>query len=240
MNPLLAEIRRFPILDQYAALKVTARKAYERSFYVFAKNAMGFKDLNWDTHGSTIQNLEADIPRHLVVMPRGTFKSSLGSVAWPIWLLIRNPNLRILIDSELYTNSKNFLREIKGHLMRPDFEELFGQFYNSGCWNEGEIIIKQRTEVRKEASITCSGIGAQKTGQHYDVIIGDDLNSPKNSHTPENRQKVIDHYRMYTSLLEPKGTIALIGTRYAENDCIGFVLATEVFPQEELTSHGLL
>jgi hypothetical protein len=156
---------------------------YLNDFYFFAKDLLGYKDLRWDVHGQFVGVFESDAPRKLVVMPRGTFKSTLGSVAYPIWRLMRDPNLTILLDSELYSNSKNFIREIKGHLSGEKITELFGPQIGSK-WDEGEIIIAPRSANRKEASITAGGVGTVKIGQHYDLIIGDDYNSPSNSETP--------------------------------------------------------
>jgi hypothetical protein len=156
-------------------------------------------------------------------MPRGTFKSTLGSVAYPIWRLLRDPNLTILLDSELYSNSKNFIREIKGHLQSERLSEVFGDWIGPK-WDEGEIIIAARTANRKEASITAGGLGTTRVGQHYDLIIGDDYNSPQNSETPEKCQKVIDHVRYNLNILNPSGEYLIIGTRYAERDVIGFFL----------------
>jgi hypothetical protein len=129
-----------------------------------------------------------------------------------------------LIDSELYTNSKNFIREIKGHLMNPTLVQTYGTFYNPKNWNEGEITIRQRSQILKEASITAGGIGTTKVGQHYTIIIGDDYNSSQNSKTPEGRQKVIDHFKYNMSILEPGGTYVITATRYAEDDVPGFIL----------------
>lgn len=193
----------------------------------FLCKVLGFNDVNQQTHGEIIDVLESDSTRKLICVPRGCLKSTIACVAYPIWLLINNPNLRILIDSELYTNSKTFLREIKAHLESPNMVNLFGEF-KTEPWNEAEIFIKQRTTRKKEASITVSGIGATKVGQHYDVIIGDDMNSPQNTNTIENAQKVISHYQMNTSILEPTGTYVIIGTRYSENDLIGYILENEV------------
>lgn len=188
---------------------------------------LGYTEITWETHGPICIALESESKRKLITVPRGCFKSTISSVLYPIQILNNNPNARILIDSELYTNSKNFLREIKGHLESEVLTSLYGE-YRTSLWNEAEINIRQRTKVRKEASITVSGVGAQKTSQHYDYIIADDLNSPKNSMTPEGLQKVIDHYKMYVSLLEPNGTIVVVGTRYSTNDIIGFILENEL------------
>ena len=209
------------------AYKEALRQAYRDSLYHTCKHLFGFKDVTINTHIGIITALESDTRRKLICVPRGTLKSTICSVAYPIWLLMNNPDLRILLDSELYTNSKNLLREIKGLVSTQRFIELFGD-WRTDTWNESEVIIAPRKKVMKEASITAGGIGTIKVGQHYEVIIGDDYNSPANSHSKEQRQAVIDHYQYNQSILEPNGIYAIIGTRYAEEDLIGWVLSNQL------------
>lgn len=210
-----------------------ARHLYLNDFYLFAKDFLGYKDLDWSVHGQFVHVFESSAPRKLVVMPRGTFKSTLGSVAYPIWRLLRDPDLTILLDSELYSNSKNFLRSIKGHFESEKMVRVFGNQVGKK-WDEGEVILASRTNTSiKEASITVGGIGTVKIGQHYDIIIGDDYNSPQNSETPEKCQKVIDHVRYNANILNPGGEYIVIGTRYAERDVIGFLLS-EVLGEKKL------
>lgn len=207
----------------------TERDQYLSSLYLFAKYCLGYLDLTESTHLPMANALQASTKRKLICVPRGCFKSSLSTIAYPIWLLLHNPNLRILIDSELYSNSKNFLREIKAQMESNNhFKKLFGDQWKGSMWNEGEIIISSRTKPLKEPTIACSGLGAGKTSQHYDVIIADDLSSYQNTKNPDLAAKTIDHYRLYTSLLEPSGTIVVIGTRYSEIDIIGFVIQNEL------------
>lgn len=212
----------------YRALTSAQIDVYKSSLYQTTKYLLGNKDINENTHGDIIRCLESPSKRKLICVPRGCLKSTIACVAYPIWLLINNPDLRILIDSEIYSNSKNFLREIKQHLESEYVTKLFGKFKTESNWNEGEITIKQRTKIVKESSITVSGVGAIKVGQHFDVIIGDDYNSNKNSLTKEGCEKVIQHYRYNTSILEPTGTYVIIGTRYSELDLIGHILNNEV------------
>jgi len=42
------------------------------------------------------------------------------------------------------------------------------------------------------------------------------------------RKKVINHFKMNTAILEPDGTYVIVGTRYAVDDVIGFILENEV------------
>lgn len=229
---ILHALDSIPEDDRPNAIKEGEKLIYQNSLALTAQDLLGYKDINPRTHKDVIKVLESRSTRKLIVLPRGCFKSSLGSVAFPIWLLISNPNLRVMLDSELYTNSKNLLREIKMHLMSERIVELFGSFKHDSCWNESEIIVNQRTSILKEASVTASGLGAEKTGQHYDVIICDDLNSPNNSGTQEGRDKVIQHYRYNTSILEPNGTMVVIGTRFSEDDLPGFILSQIIGDEE--------
>lgn len=216
-------------------LKKVLSEKYKGSLYYTAKYLCEYQDITLRTHIGIVRALEAPTKRKLLVLPRGVFKSSIGVVSYSIFLLLNNPNIRILIDSEKYENSKNFIREIKGKLESPRFISLFGNLKSRNDWGEGSITVSNRTSVLKESSITASGIGAGKTGQHYDVIIHDDMNSLENSQTVELRKKIIDHYRMNISILEPEGTIVVIGTRYAADDLIGWILANEL---DEISSSG--
>jgi hypothetical protein len=189
---------------------------------------LGYKDVTAKTHGPIIKTLEADTTRKLIVVPRGSFKSSIGVVGYSIWRLLKNPNERILVDSEIFANSKNFLREIRGHLESAPLFHLFGNFVTKDNWSQSSITIAQRTKNYKESSITCGGVGTVKVGQHYSVIIQDDMNSNKNSDTPEGIDKVIRHYKYTQSILDPGGTMVVIGTRYNSRDIPGFILKDEL------------
>lgn len=218
---------RTPEVEREALYELT-RRVYRQDLFLTCKHLLGYSDITEHTHREMIAALEAPTKRKLIVMPRGTFKSSIGVVGYSIWRLLNNPNERILVDSEVFNNSKNFLREIKAHLQSPLIVKLFGEFKSDVVWNEGEIVIQQRTKPFKEASVTCGGIGTVKVGQHFSTIIGDDLNSGNNSESVEGRKKVLTHYKMNIAILEPQGTYVIIGTRYATDDVIGHILENEV------------
>lgn len=226
-------LEKIPPDQKQETVNSVLRDLYKENLFSFAKYFLGYKDIVSHAHLEMIEALEAPTKRKLIVMPRGTFKSSIGVVAYSLWLLIRNPNERILIDSELYTNSRNFLREMKAHMMSQAWTSLFGK-WEGPIWTESEMTVSTRTKSFKEASITASGVGATKVGQHYTVIIGDDYNSSNNSGTPEACQKIIDHYRLNQSILEPDGVYVVIGTRYSVLDLPGFILDNEIEVQDGL------
>lgn len=222
-----------------AAHKEALRLGYKNSLAAVAVNLMGYRDVCRETHGNMIATLEHPHKRKLIVAPRGSLKTSVCIVAYCVWKLIKNPDERILIMSEVYVNSKNLIREIKGQIESPAFIAVFGDI-RGPQWGEGEITITGRSRVFKEASITAGGIGTTKVGQHFSVVLLDDINGSKNSDTPEKCQKVHDFYRYLTSILEPDGEMMLVGTRYASGDVCGRILSDEceIKDLKDIPSHN--
>lgn len=217
----------FDTTEQVNLYKDVIIEKSKRDLFFFARNVLGYRDITKYTHKPITDALQAPTKRKVIVCPRGSFKSSLCVEAYVVWLLIRDPNERILIDSELYSNSSNFIRTIKAHFESAPMRALFGNSVGPQ-WNEGEITIAQRNRVFKEASVSAGGVLTTRVGQHYSTICCDDPNSNKNSGTPEARQKVIDHYRYSQSILEPDGKYILVATRYSSNDLVGYILEQEL------------
>lgn len=232
------DLSKYPKDVIIEAHKEAIRKLYRNSLYLLCKSLLKYRDVNKYTHAETIAALESDSPRKLIVLPRGSLKSSIVDVAYVIWRIINNYNIRILLDSEVFGNSITFLREIKAHLENPEVTDIFGEFRTEANWTQGSITIKQRTHPFKESTITCGGVGTVKVGQHYDLIIGDDYNSNKNSETIEGIDKVLRHYKYNQSILEPTGTYVIVGTRYASRDVIGYILEEELGIKHEDQKSG--
>src|SRR4051812_45699029 len=152
----LNRTRVLQLLDACESAKarlIVYREILKADFYLYAREALGFSDLNWRTHGESIDLYESAATRKIDVLPRGTFKSSLGCVAYPMWRLEQDHDMTILLDSEIFNNSKNFLHEIKGHYASAKYRQIFGERVGKK-WGESEITIAPRVRNRKEASVT--------------------------------------------------------------------------------------
>lgn len=226
LKKIEAELRKSSPEVLQATYNKALRKKLDQSLFYFCK-FLGYDLINPETHSTIINCLEADTKRKIIVEPRGSFKSTIGSICYPLWRLTRNPNLRVLIDSELFSNSVTYLRALKTHVQSEAFMSVYGPIQGD-VWRDDSITLSTRTKTLKEASITCGGVETVKVGQHYDLIISDDLNSPTNSDTKDKAQKVIDHYRYNLNILEPDGEYVIIGTRYSENDLIGWILREQL------------
>ena len=164
--------------------------------------------------------------RALLLIPRGHLKSTLVTVCWTIQRILCNPNIRILISTGYLENAKSFLREIKSHFERSErLRALFGDLVNADDkWTETQVVVKSRTEIRKEPTIQVSSVDKSVVSQHYDLIIGDDLVNRENINTKEQRQKVQLYYKDLYDLIEPQGSMVFIGTRWHHDDLYGRIV----------------
>jgi predicted phage terminase large subunit-like protein len=162
----------------------------------------------------------------MLAVPRGCYKTTLGSVALPIWLLVQMPNLCILLDTHTSAYSREILSEIKWHMeFNARFKNLFGElFKDADRWAGEAITINTRSVALKEPSIDTAGVDAPKTGGHYDLIIPDDLINEKTAHTAGGFRKVDRHVKTLTPILKPNGCSLFIFTRWAHNDVYGHLL----------------
>lgn len=173
----------------------------------------------------------------LLLMPRGTFKSSVVTIGFTMQFLLNEPNARVLIDSETFGKSKAFLREILEHMINNEkYREVFRAIHgvypytkksDMRLWTDSEVILPSRSVPKKEPTISCAGIDVTKNGMHYDLIICDDLHSEKNVTNGEQIQQVIDHYRLAFSLLDPGKPMIVIGTRWDYSDLYQHIIDFE-------------
>lgn len=173
----------------------------------------------------------------LLMMPRGTFKSSAITIGYSLQVILHNPNIRVLVDSETFTKAKAFLREIKGHLegnekYREVFKSIHGVYPNEGkkkdlLWTDSQLVLSCRSKPLKEPTFSCGGVDVTKNGMHYDLIIADDLHSEKNVTNKDQIDQVIDHWKLSYSLLDPGKPMIVIGTRWDYNDLYQHILDNE-------------
>lgn len=179
-------------------------------------------------------------PDNLQLVFRGAGKSTLCTVTKAIHLLLKNPNLRIMLASKTTTNAEAFLKEIKSHFEENQrLAEIFGLYYDPrkvAKWDNKEIEVLPRTIKTKEASITCAGVEGTIVSKHYDVIISDDLVDEDNSRTAHMRDKNRTwYYQTLDPTLEPpdaevehRGEHHRLGTRYHFEDLYGHLIKNEL------------
>jgi phage terminase large subunit-like protein len=179
-------------------------------------------------------------PDSLQLTFRGAGKSTVCTIVKAIHLLCKDRNIRILLASKNKTNAEGFLKEIKAHLEgNAKLIEVFGAFFDPAKvtkWDNTEIDVLGRTQVMKEASITCVGVESAVVSKHYDVIISDDLVDEDNARTKHMREKTKSFYyqTLDPTLMPPDpkrahvGEHHRLGTRYHFDDLYGHFEANEL------------
>lgn len=186
--------------------------------------------LNPSLHGGGLAFVNGPKKRKLILWPRGHLKSTTFTQAEALRRAVKNPNIRILISSMKWDNAKTYLAAIKGILQTPEFVDLYGNLLpppNSKYYrnNDAELTLLSRTNrAIREATFSTTGIDKEKTGQHYDLIIHDDVIGRDNVSNKEQLEKAIQYYRDSSSLLDPKREMWLIGTRWHPLDLYGFIM----------------
>ena len=209
-----------------------------KSLFFLSKAILGFDKVTKDIH-LEICNLLQDYntnKRLALILPRGWYKSTLAAICYPIWRAINNPEVRILLVQNTYTNACGKLGAIKQIF---ETNELFKMLYPEILPTLDSIWAKDAASVNRsgaypEATFEAAGTGTQKTGQHYDLIIEDDTVSPDKDNltgammqpTQAEIEKAIGWFRLATPLLiEPVDSQrVIVGTRWAEADLLGYIL----------------
>src|SRR5882672_3930538 len=142
-------------------------------------------------------------------------------------------NLRIIIIGESDTVAQKNLRDPKWHLQNNDllkwlFPELIPPNINDTKWTDDEVLLP-RTKSFDESTITCDGVGAKRTGFHWDIIIYDDPIGEKASKSEAVMEEAWSWFQYAPGMLhDPRsGEELYAGTRWGDGqkDLPGKIMA---------------
>ena len=201
---------------------------------------LGFRDIG-NFHKKElvkIANTEGDKIRRLWLWARGHFKTSIITEAHSIFLIINNPDIRILLVSNTLDIAKSMLRNIKTQFMANEaFREIFREYCPPSKDGKVEFGTTEqftacnRTRVLKEPTCMCAGVGTNLTGLHFDYMKIDDLVTAKSVTNEEQIRASKEYYsslrQLFDNPINPKEDV--IGTTYHFNDLYQDILASEEF-----------
>lgn len=109
---------------------------------------------------------------------RGLYKSTVRTSGLAPWLLVRDPNVKILVLSSIFDHASRFCRTARTVFENNDLVRLMWPSLMKGgratVWNDTEWISPGRTKSGSEASVTAKGVGATSASQHFDYLLVDD------------------------------------------------------------------
>jgi predicted phage terminase large subunit-like protein len=192
-------------------------------------------DMQEDVHTELFQSLQTEKDKRLILWPRGHFKTS-AVVVFVVWMILRNPNIRILVMQATLGLTKLWVKEIRSHFdgenHKSKLPELFPEFCGDQKALKGsslQFTVPARTRNHlKESTITAASPRATKTGQHYDLMCFDDLVNTSNFRNVELLDKLESEFYHFLPLLDPGSFGVLVtGTRYSFADIYARIIAKD-------------
>lgn len=144
---------------------------------------------------------------------RGVGKSYI-TVAFVLWQLLLNPQLKIMVVSANEDAARDFTKFakqlIEGMPLLQHLRPQVGQLDSTEKFDVGPAA------PSKNPSVKSVGITGQLTGSRADIIVVDDVEVPKNTRTPQARELLAKLVTEFDSVLKPGGRIIYLGTPQVE------------------------
>ncbi len=211
-------------------LRNILRDLAKRSLFFFCKGIFGYTKLTKASHLYVCQRTQDfTSKRQLILMPRGTYKSTIRTKGFPGWVLVNDPQKTMLIANQTTENAEMFLMEIEQQFDgRNDMVNwLFPEYVKPGDkwkpWSAERMTIPCRQGASGTPSITAAGCGTRLESRHYDIIIPDDLiGTEAMKSEPEMLGAELWHDGLESLFVTPfTGISRESGTRYSANDFYG-------------------
>lgn len=153
-------------------------------------------------------------PRKMVKALRGLGKSWIAA-AFAVWLLKYRRGMNILVVSGAKLKADQFttfcLRLItEVEYLRPLLPREGQRSSMTGFDVAG-------APPSQTQSLVSLGITSQMTGNRADLIIADDVETPNNSDTQTQREKLAERIKEFEDIIKPGGEIVFLGTPQTED-----------------------
>ena len=169
---------------------------------------------------------KGDLRRLIITVPPRSLKSICASVAFPAWVLGRDPSKRIICAS--------YGQELSNKLARDTAAVMGSDWYQRAFSTR---LASQRSaaadfETTQRGGRMATSVGGVLTGRGGDIVIIDDPVKPDEALSEAQRQAANDWFdnTLYTRLNDKRtGAIVIIMQRLHLDDLVGHVLEKEAW-----------
>lgn len=172
-----------------------------------------------------------------ITYPREHGKSTHLSIAYPLWRIAKNHDIRILSISRTANIAESFLSQVVSNVERNLKYREWAKAIdtdNIGVvprlkkgrrqtedWSGKSITIERPDMNMKDPTIAATGLFGQILSRRADIIILDDVVDQQNSATELQRKKVIDWIETTViPVLVPGGTFIYLGNTWHMDDAV--------------------
>ncbi|MBN8827364.1 MAG: phage terminase large subunit [Sphingobacteriia bacterium] len=215
-----------------AIIKTLKTLPYNQTFSNFFTQAFTVtnpnKSLKWNWHHELICNYlekieNKEITRLIINVPPRSLKSQIVNVAWPAWLIGKDPSKKIICASYSQKLSNKFSQDTRLILNDRWYKTIFPKVKFSTDQNEKHKFVTTNRGFRLATSIKGTLLG-----EGGDILILDDPHNPKEINSPIERKNTIDWFEQsFITRLDDKktGSIVLIMQRLHPEDLTGYILS---------------
>ena len=159
--------------------------------------------------------------RLAISMPPRHSKSSMVTLAFPLWLIFQNPNLNIMIITGSRSLAEKFGIQLREHITR--LGKYFNIYISNVKFSNTHLMFCDSEKRLYNGNIMLFTSGGGITGQDADYLILDDpYKGNDDEFTPSALQKKIDWVkRVVEQRIEPHTKYCVLHTRWHTNDLIG-------------------
>jgi len=174
-----------------------------------------------------LESTNSEDERLLFLWPRGFGKSSLTSVAYPLWRIAKNRDVRVVIATNIQRLGMEWLREMEDIMMKNFiYRDWFGNMVpepRTLTWTDTEKIVLGRTPMATHTTLYTIAVGGSALGKRADVLIVDDIMEPEEGiMTSLMANKVNEWFwKVLYPVCEPGSKKIVIGTRFGDGDLYG-------------------
>lgn len=156
------------------------------------------------------------------LIPTHNSKSSLITLAFPLWLIIRDPTLNIMVVTSTFNLSESFGIRIRELFLQ--YQDILPVRISNKKHASGWIMFEDKEGNLTGGSIRLVGLGGQITGFDADWVIVDDIVKGIQDCTPTQLQKTKDFFDgVLLQRLEPHSKLIVLGTLWSSEDILSVI-----------------
>jgi hypothetical protein len=216
MSVLTMQYQKQLIQRQFAAF-------LEKAFMTVSPGHAFLPNWHIDAIAAYLEACErGDIGRLIINMPPRMLKSITVSVAWPAWLLARQPHQRIMVASYAQSLSEKHSLDCRLIMQSPWYRRIFPATTIASGQNE-----KHKYVTTKRGHRMAVSVGGAATGEGGNILIVDDPLNPLQAMQQRARETANEWFRhTFVSRLDDKkkGAIIVVMQRLHEDDLTGTLL----------------
>lgn len=180
----------------------------------------GFDKLG-DLHNQWLKEIILGAEDMTIQAHRGSYKTTVVSISIAL-MMVLYPNIMIFFIRKTDSGVKEIVLQVGKLLRTPIYKALAKALYGKNLrivkQNALEIDTNLKLSPRGVSQLTASGTNGALTGQHYDLIITDDIVTLEDRQSKAERERTCVIYDELQNIKNPGGRFVNLGTPWHKED----------------------